>query len=51
MGSETAAATTGRPDLTASEAGRSPMVPMSIRCAAKPASTSGPLSNSTKLTL
>src|ERR1700722_16582932 len=27
------------------------MVPTSIRCAAKPASTSGPLSNSTKLTL
>src|SRR5215469_2606102 len=50
-GRSTATATTGRPDLTASEAGRSPMKPRSMRCAANPASTRGPLSNSTKLTL
>src|SRR6266567_1278005 len=51
IGRPTAAATTGRCAFAASEAGRSPIVPTSIRCAAKPASTSGPLSNSTKFTL
>src|ERR1700722_7695031 len=51
IGRETAAATPGRWDFAGSEAGRSPLPPPSIRCAAKPASTSGPLSNSTKFTL
>ena len=46
-GWQTAIASTGRPDLAASEAGRSPMNPISIRCAANPASTSGPLSETT----
>jgi len=50
IGLSTATAFTGSPDLTASEAGRSPMLPTSIRRAAKPESTSGPLSNSTKFT-
>src|SRR5580704_5990859 len=51
IGSSPPTASTGSPDLTASEAGRSPMNPTSIRCAANPASTRGPLSNSMKLTL
>ena len=51
MGRSTAIAVTGRPDFTASDAGRSPISPTSRRWAANPASTSGPLPNSTKLTL